>query len=110
MSRILVVALFAAPLFAQTAELSGIVSDPSGLPVPNATVSLQNSQTGAIRRVTSNQQGLYSAPALAPGPYDVSVEATGFASVHQNTVVLEVDQRANLDFTLTVGSIRDSVT
>jgi len=110
MLRILVVALFAAPLFAQTAELSGIISDPSGLPVPNATVNLQNSQTGAIRRVTSNQQGLYSAPALAPGSYDVSVEATGFATVHQNTVVLEVDQRANLDFTLTVGSISDSVT
>ena len=83
---------------------------PPAFPVPNATVNLQNSQTGAIRRVTSNQQGLYSAPALAPGSYDVSVQATGFASVHQNTVVLEVDQRARLDFTLTDRQRHETMT
>ena len=110
MSRIIIFALFTAPLFAQTAEISGLISDPSGLPVPNATLNVQKHATGVSRRVTSNQQGLYSAPALAPGSYDVTVQATGFASIHQNSIVLEVDQRAVLDFSLSIGSTTESVT
>ena len=50
MYRLALFALVTTPLFAQTAELSGIVSDPSGLPVPNATINLQNQATGATRR------------------------------------------------------------
>jgi hypothetical protein len=85
------------PLLAQTAELSGLISDRSGLPVPSAAVNVQRRENGATRRAVSNQQGLYRVPALPPGTYDVAIEATGFKSFHQNGISLEVDQRATLN-------------
>ena len=99
-----------APLLAQNAELSGLITDPSGLAVPGARVVVQSADTGATRTVSSNQQGEYSVPALLPGPYNITVEANGFKTIHQNGVVVEVDQRARLDFALTVGSNTESVT
>jgi len=102
--------LSAAPLLAQNAELSGLITDPINLPVPNAKVSVQSADTGVTRAVSSNQQGEYSVPALLPGPYNVTIEANGFRTVHQNGVFIEVGQRARLDFALTVGSTAESVT
>ena len=110
MFRLVLFGLVASPLLAQTAELSGLISDPSGLPVPNATVNVQNQATRASHRVTSNQEGLYSVPARPPDSYDITIEAAGFKSIHQNGIVLEVDQRATLDFSLSIGSISESVT
>jgi hypothetical protein len=100
----------AVPLLAQNAELSGRTSDPSGLAVPNAKVVAQSADTGATRTVSSNQQGEFSVPALQPGPYNITVEANGFRTVHQNGIVVEVDQRARLDIALTVGSITETIT
>jgi hypothetical protein len=100
----------AAPLFAQNAELSGSVTDPTGLAVPGARVVVQSVDTDATHTVSSNQQGEYSVPALLPGPYNVTLEANGFKTIHQNGVVVEVDQRARLDFALIVGSSSESIT
>ena len=47
---------------------------------------------------------------MLPGPYNITVEAIGFKTIHQNGVVVEVDQRARLDFALTVGSKTEIVT
>ncbi len=102
--------LLAVPLLAQDAEISGLITDPAGLAVPNAKVVVQSADTGATRTVFSNQQGEYSVPALSPGPYNITVEANGFATIHQDSVVVEVDQRARLDFTLTVGSKAETIT
>ena len=108
---VLVIALLSvAPLTAQNAELSGQITDPSGLAVPGARVLVQSANTAALRTVSSNQQGEYSVPALLPGPYNITIEANGFKTVHQNGVVVEVDQRARLDFALTVGSTTESIT
>ncbi len=108
--RVILLALLATSLLAQTAELSGRISDPSGLPVPNATVNMQYRETGAGRRVSSNQEGLYSVPALPPGSYDLTIEAAGFKSLHQTGIVLEVDQRATLDLALSIGSTTETIT
>jgi hypothetical protein len=98
------------PLLAQNAELSGLITDPSGLVVPNARVVVQSADTGATRAVSTNQQGEYSLPALSPGPYNITIDASGFKTLHQNGVVVEVDQRARLDFALTIGSNAESIT
>ena len=108
--RLFLFALVPIGLVAQTAELSGIIFDPSGLAVPNAKVTVKRQATGASRDVTSNLEGLYSIPALAPGAYEITVEATGFRIVKQAGIVLEVDQRATLDLPLLIGSPSDSVT
>src|SRR5580658_3777694 len=107
---LLALALLSAPLLAQNAEMSGLISDPAGLAVPGARVVVQSADTGATRAVSSNQQGEYSVPALPPGPYNITIEANGFKTIHQNGVVVEVDQRARLDFALTVGSNTETVT
>src|SRR6266566_3971004 len=109
--RFLVTALLAAaPLLAQNAELSGLITDPSSLAVPGARVVVQSADTGATRMVSSNQQGEYSVPALLPGPYNITIEANGFKTIHQNGVVVEVDQRARMDFTLTIGGSAETIT
>jgi hypothetical protein len=102
--------LTASSLLAQNADLSGLISDPSSLAVSNARVVVQSVENGATRSVVSNQQGVYSVPALPPGSYNVTVEVNGFKTVHQNGVVVEVDQRARLDFALTVGSKTETIT
>ncbi len=98
------------PLLAQSAELSGLIRDPANLAVPGAKVVVQSAATAATRAVSSNQQGEYSIPALMPGPYNVTVEANGFKTIRQNDVVVEVDQRARLDFALTIGSNTETIT
>src|SRR5271165_2680850 len=98
------------PLLAQNAEISGLITDPSGLAVPAARVVVQSADTGATRTVSSNQQGEYSAPALPPGPHNITIEANGFKTLHQNGVVVEVGQRARLDLVLTLGSNAESIT
>src|SRR5579872_2672162 len=62
------------------ATLSGTVTDASGAAVPNAQVSIKNSATGVVRDVTTDSAGLYSAPNLLPGVYDITVAAPGFSS------------------------------
>jgi len=99
-----------AAVTAQNAEISGFISDPSGLAVPAARVVVQSGQTGARRAVSSNQSGEYSVPALVPGSYDLTVEAKGFKTLQQKGVILEVDQRARLDFGLTLGSASEAIT
>ena len=45
-----------------------------------------------------------------PGSYSIAVGANGFKTVHHNAVVLEVGQRARLDFALIIGSHTETVT
>jgi hypothetical protein len=108
--RVVVLTLLStASLFAQNADLSGIILDPSKLAVQNAQVTIENVATSATRNTVSNQQGLYSIPALPPGRYNITVEAKGFKAVHQSGVVLEVDQDARLDFALEIGNKQETV-
>ena len=88
----------------------GYALDPDHRPVPGARIVVESTNTGATRDVVSNQQGLYSVPALQPGPYNITVEANGFKTVHQTGIVLEANQQARIDFGLTVGSTTETIT
>jgi len=73
----------AAVVFAQAAGglagISGVVRDPSGSVVPNAKVEISSESRGTLRNLLTNQAGLFTAPALVPGPgYKIAVTATGF--------------------------------
>ena len=83
---LLVLLVFVAvPVFAQSggvAGISGVVRDPSGAVVPGAKVVISSEGQGTIRTLESNDAGLFTAPALVPGPgYKVTVTAAGFAGV-----------------------------
>jgi hypothetical protein len=69
------------------AGLSGTVNDASGVPVPNAKVSLKNVSTGQSNQVQADAQGKYHFAGLAPGQYEVSASAEGF---HPKTTTVSV--------------------
>ena len=94
---------------AQTAQLSGRVADATGAVVPGASITVTNVATRADRRVSTNEDGYYTAPLLPPGEYRVAVEHQGFRPIARSGVVLEVDQRAELNFTLEVGALTEQV-
>ena len=96
----------AAPGFPQSnyAVLTGAVTDPQHLPVAGAAVELTAASTGATRRVVTNQQGRFEAPALLPDDYELKVAASGLATAKQS-LRLEVGQKLALEITLMVGSL-----
>jgi outer membrane receptor protein involved in Fe transport len=101
--------LSALSLFAQTARIAGRVTDRSGAVVPGTFVTVTNTQTGAERKVATNEEGYYAAPLLLPGEYRVAVEHPGFKPVGRAGVKLDVDQRAELDFVLEVGGVSERI-
>jgi hypothetical protein len=91
--------------FAQsTATLSGTVTDPSGAVVPGAQVIVHSLATGLDRRLVTDSAGLYSAPSLVPGDYQVQVKATGFSLYTLTKVTLDVDQRVTANMALALSS------
>ena len=99
------------PVIAQTTagQITGIVNDPSGAAVPDASVTAVNSATGSTRKTTSNQLGNYTVPLLEPGTYTVKVEKQGFRPIGRPGVTLHVNQVARIDFIMELGSLTESV-
>jgi hypothetical protein len=106
---IFIAVLMPCSIYAQTAQVSGIISDTSHARLPNARIEITNKATGTVRTTVANSEGAYTLALLPPGTYNLKVEATGFRSRNQNNVVLEVEQSARLDIVLEVGSTSDSV-
>jgi hypothetical protein len=102
-------ALFAAGAAAQSARIGGRVTDRSGSVVPLTSVTVTNAETGAGRKVTTNDEGYYVVPLLQPGEYRVAVEHVGFKPISRSGITLDVDQRAELDFVLEVGGVSERV-
>lgn len=92
-----------------TAELSGTLTDSSGASVPGAKVIIVNADTAQTRETVSDQTGNYLITLIPPGKYNLSVEASGFRKTVRNDVVLEVNQRAKVDFTMQVGEVSETV-
>jgi outer membrane receptor protein involved in Fe transport len=91
------------------ATLTGTVKDPSGAVVPSAQVAITDVATGVTRTVTSGGAGLYTAPNLLPGSYEVRVTATGFTTTVQKGITLTVGAQQELDFTMQVGQMNQTV-
>jgi Carboxypeptidase regulatory-like domain len=89
--------------------LSGTITDPSGSTVPNATVAIKATATGLTRTITTDEAGLYSAPNLLPGAYDVTASATGFQTVVQTGVTVTVGAQQTLNIKLSVGQVSQTV-
>jgi hypothetical protein len=98
------------PAFGQSnfGVVTGAVTDAQHLPVAGAAIQLTAASTGAIRRVVTNQQGLFDAPALLPDDYELRTEAQGFAVARQS-VRLEVGQKLAVEIILNVGGIKEGV-
>jgi len=91
------------------ATLSGTITDQSGGVVPKADVAIQNTATADTRTVTTNADGIYSAPNLQPGPYSVTVTAAGFSKAVQSGLTLTVGATQVLNITMQVGQSSQTV-
>ncbi len=108
--RIYLVALVScASALAQTASLTGRVSDPTGAVVPDAAISVESAATGTRTQVRTNSEGFYTVPQLNPGAYTVVVTKKGFIVLRQTDLVLQVQQVARLDLTLRLSAVSETV-
>jgi hypothetical protein len=94
----------------ENAEITGIVTDPSGAAVLNATVSVTHLSTGSVRTTQSNGSGLFDFPGLQIGTYDLTATAKGFKAFTRAGLVLNTAQTLRADVQLEVGSESQTVT
>lgn len=92
-----------------TTSLRGVVTDPSGAAIPNATVHLVNSDTSAERTGTTDQQGGYVFTEVVPGHYVLRVEAAGFSNFEQKGFQLLVNLPATINVKMKVGAATTTV-
>jgi hypothetical protein len=99
------ITLAVAGLNAQTAttSLNGTVTDPAGSVIPGAAMTLSNPQTGFTRSASTNAQGVFQFLQIPPATYELTVNASGFATRKQNNVVLMVNTPATLDLAMQVA-------
>ena len=87
-----------------TGSITGTVTDPSGAVVGGATVTVRNVDTNVARAVTSSDAGTYTVTQLPPGHYAVKVDKSGFKTFQQSGITLAIDQVAQINAQLIVGS------
>ena len=93
-----------------TAVVQGTVADESGAVLPGATMTLRNTETGAVRTVVSDSEGRYRFPALQPGTYSLKTELSGFVAEELTGIVLTIGLEIRHDFSLKIQSLTESVT
>jgi hypothetical protein len=100
-----------APVEAQEAggTIVGTVMDPSGAAVASASVTIKNVATGVERTSTTNVDGVYTAPNLIPGTYEITVTATGFATGTVQGVGLLAGDRREVNVNMRLGQASDRV-
>lgn len=96
-------------LEAQTAAISGTVSDTSGAAVPGATIEVKNAGTSVIQSLLSDAAGRYSVPELPIGNYEVRATKPGFQTVVHSGITLTVGATSIVDFTLPLGQAQQTV-
>jgi hypothetical protein len=99
----------ALPAQVTTGTILGTVRDNTGALIIGATVTITDVGKGTSQRFETDDTGSYNAPFLVPGTYSVTVERTGFKKEIRSGIILQVDQKARIDFDLSVGAITESV-
>jgi Carboxypeptidase regulatory-like domain len=98
------------PAWGQNAVVSGRVTDTSGGVIQSVTVELTNRATQVKLPTVTNEEGIFIFPSVPPGSYEISAGITGFNTSRIDSVTLEVGQSKTLNFTLTTGDVKESVT
>ncbi|MGB8476304.1 MAG: carboxypeptidase regulatory-like domain-containing protein [Candidatus Acidiferrum sp.] len=94
-----------------TATLSGTVTDPQGLALRDAKLTITNSGTGAERTAVTDDSGRYKVVGLPPGTYKLTIDGGANFAVYQNeSVVVTVGQDAILDAQLVLKGVQQTVT
>jgi hypothetical protein len=100
-SRILAQAIFG--------SINGTVTDASGAVVPNASITVTDTDKGTTRVVTSSDSGAYLVHDLIPDHYQLKVEAAGFAGVQSEVISVSADSSSQVNFALKPGAASQTI-
>lgn len=90
-------------------SISGTVRDASGAVLPRVKVALTNVDTGITASTTTGSEGQYTFSPVKIGHYSISAKASGFQTVQQNNVTVDVQQKVGVDLTLSVGQAMETI-
>src|SRR5579863_2130155 len=93
----------------QVAQISGTVTDQSGLAVPDVQISMTQTDTGLKRVASSDSGGFYVVPNLPLGPYSLQATKMGFQTFVRPGVVLQVGTNPEIPISLRVGAVSDQI-
>jgi hypothetical protein len=91
------------------AQVSGIVSDPAGMVIVGAQVSIVDTERGQVRTAVTDGTGNYTLPNLPVGPYRLEVRAQGFKDYIQTGLVLQANNNIQVNAAMQVGSLSEKV-
>ena len=91
-------------------SITGQVTDPNGAVLAHTSVTVTDTDTGAVAHVGTTDDGFYTAPGLLPGNYSVSVDAPGFRPFTRTGITLQTQQNATINVKLIVGTTSEAVT
>src|ERR1051326_8667848 len=94
---------------ADTGSVSGTVKDQTGAVIPTARVTLTNEGTNISRSVDTDTSGFYVFSPLRVGSYTVSASKTGFNTVEQRSVTVNIQQNSVVPFTLNPGTVTQTI-
>jgi Carboxypeptidase regulatory-like domain len=100
---------FAAMAQVTSTGIHGIVRDPSGAVVPNASVRATDTGTGIEKTTTTAQDGGFVFPNLQAATYKITVSATGFETAVLDTVVVDTGRVTDVPVKLAVGAATQTV-
>jgi hypothetical protein len=93
-----------------TGSIVGTVIDSSHQVVPGAQVTIREVNRNTTTSVVTDASGVYTAPFLVPGAYEVQVELQGFKTWIRRGIVLQVTDRVRIDVSLEVGGLKEETT
>jgi hypothetical protein len=91
------------------ASIQGRITDESGAALPGASVEARQTVTGQSRTATTDADGSYKISELRVGPYEITVNLSGFTQQTRSGVNLVIGQQASIDFTLQVSGVSESI-
>src|SRR5260370_41614826 len=85
---------------ATTGIIRGVVVNPNGNPVSQATVAVRDLQRNFTRRLATDEKGVFVASLLPLGTYEVTAKAVGYSQATQTGVPVRVGETVNLRLAL----------
>src|SRR6187402_3347739 len=106
------VLLLASPAAAQeqSGSIFGVVKDGSGAVLPGATVEARSPSSIGVRSTTTDAQGAYRFPALAPGTYEITATLQGFVPAKLGDVKVQLGSQLPVELVLKLAGVSESVT
>jgi carboxypeptidase family protein len=93
-----------------SASITGFVTDPSGAPIPSASITAKNLETGAVRQSLTDEAGRYLVLSLPVAEYDLRVSKPGFQDELRTGIPLVIGQEAQVDFRLLLKEMEIGIT